>query len=163
MLDVVVQSYETYLLTLPTHRERFQQRVRDHPSGARAEAAVFVLLRAEGCEPLIQEDTGTGGADFCCTQPSPFIVEVTSLDDSTIADRAGIDQDPPDNGEGGGVELQDVLNLIRTTASNKASQLANYPVPRVLAICAEHWGMSMFFGPSSAKERGTADHRFAFP
>jgi len=48
--------------------------------------------------------------------------------------------------------MEEVLNLVRTTVSNKAAQLANYPVPRVLAICSEYWGASMFFGPGGATE-----------
>jgi len=48
--------------------------------------------------------------------------------------------------------MQEVLNLVRTTISNKAAQLANYPVPRVLAICSEYWGTSTFFGPEGAAE-----------
>ncbi len=70
----------------------------------------------------------------------------------TLANRAGIQQDVPANGEGGALDMEEVLNLIRTTVSGKAAQLADYPVPRVLAICSEHWGTSMFFGPGGAEE-----------
>lgn len=152
MMEDTLRSYEEYLLMLPAHGARFAQRLRDHPPGARAEAAVFAFLRAEGCEPLINEDVATGGADFCCGKPSPFVVEVTSLEDATMAARAGIDEELPEDGEGGALDMDEVLNLIRTTVSSKAAQLANYPVPRVLAICSEHWGASMFFGPAGAAE-----------
>lgn len=152
MLDDIVNSYLEYLLTLPAHRERFEQRLASHPPGARAEAAIFAFLRAEGCDPMLNEDPGTGGADFCCRAPDQFVVEVTSLEDVTMANRAGIEQDLPANGEGGALDMEEVLNLVRTTVSGKASQLADYPVPRVLVICSEHWGTSMFFGPGGAAE-----------
>jgi hypothetical protein len=163
MLDDVVTSYLDYLLTLPEHRRRFVQRLEDHPPGARAEASMFAFFRAEGCEPLLSEDTGTGGADFCCQRPERFVVEVTSLEDVTLANRAGIQQDVPANGEGGALDMEEVLNLIRTTVSGKAAQLADYPVPRVLAICSEHWGTSMFFGPGGAEEIMYGGSNIAIP
>lgn len=152
MLDDVVTSYLDYLLTLPEHRKRFAQRLASHPPGARAEAAMFALLRAEACDPVLNEDTGTGGADFCCHEPQHFIVEVTSLEDVVLADNAGTGVESPGDGEVGALDMPEVLNLVRTTVSNKAAQLANYPVPRVLAICSEYWGASMFFGPGGAAE-----------
>jgi hypothetical protein len=151
-LEQLLKSYEEYLLTLPLHLKRFRQRLRERPAAARAEAAVFGFLRAAGCEPLINEDPGTGGADFCCQKPMPFVVEVTSLDDSTLAGRAAMPMDIPDNGSGSYVDLPNVLNLIRTTISNKAQQLADYPCPRLLVICSEHWGTSVFFCQGGIKE-----------
>ncbi|HSQ03869.1 MAG TPA: hypothetical protein VLN59_07535 [Burkholderiales bacterium] len=151
-LDETIESYREYLLTLPEHRRQFEQRLQDHPPAARAEAAIFAFLRAEGCEPVLNEDPATGGADFCCGQPKPFVVEVTSIEDVVMAARAGTDADLPANGEGAYLDMEQVLNLVRTTVSNKAAQLANYPVPRLLAICSEYWGASMFFGPGGAAE-----------
>jgi hypothetical protein len=152
MMTEIVQSYLDYLLTLPEHRERFAQRLASHPPGARAEAAIFAFLRAEGCEPILNEDTATGGADYCCLKPHPFVVEVTSLEDEVLAENAGTEAALPANGEGSALDMPAVLNLVRTTVSKKAPQLANYSVPRVLAICSEYWGTSMFFGPGGASE-----------
>jgi hypothetical protein len=152
MLDETIDSYRKYLLTLRAHRKRFEQRLKEHAPAARAEVAIFALLRDEGCDPLLNENISTGGADFCCRQPAPFVVEVTSIEDVVMADRAGTDVDLPADGEGIFADMENVLNLVRTTVSNKAAQLADYPVPRVLVICSEYWGASMFFGPGGAAE-----------
>jgi len=88
-LNRTIESYREYLLTLPDHRRRFEQRLNDHPPAARAEAAIFAYLRDEGCNPLLNEDITTGGADFCCQEPERFVVEVTSLEDQVMAARAG--------------------------------------------------------------------------
>ena len=152
MLDDVVKSYLDYLLTLPEHRKQFVQRLKSHPPGARAEAAMFAFLRAEGCDPILNEDPGEGGADFCCRQPDRFVVEVTSLEDIVLAENAGTSVELPGDGEGAALDMVAVLKLVRTTASRKAPQLANYPVPRMLAICSQYWGTSMFFGPGGASE-----------
>jgi hypothetical protein len=151
-LNTTIDSYREYLLTLPEHRKRFDQRLKEHPPAARAEAAIFAFLRAEGCDPVINEDITTGGADFCCRHPQPFVVEVTSLEDVVMAARAGTSADLPANGEISALDMEEVLNLVRTTVSNKAAQLANHPVPRLLAICSEYWGTSAFFGPGGAAE-----------
>ncbi len=70
MLDEIVTSYLDSLLTLTEHRARFAQRLLDPPPGARAEAAMFAFLRAEGCEPLLCEDTGTAALTFAANSPS---------------------------------------------------------------------------------------------
>jgi hypothetical protein len=53
--------------------------------------------------------------------------------------------------------------MLRTKASSKAHQVADYPIPRVLAITSEHIGADFLMGPYGAETLLTSDTEIEVP
>src|SRR5579863_5582720 len=87
-VDQVVEYYYRYLARnrdLAVHFDQFKKRLKADPQAATAEAIVFSHLRAQNLHPELFEDPTSGGPDFRCLAPAPFLVEVTSLDSAVFA------------------------------------------------------------------------------
>jgi hypothetical protein len=158
-IEGVIDSFADYLFVKDraTH-DRFT-RMRDlDVEAALAEAMVFRILQHFGCHPELHDHESTGGADFLC-RPSrgifkanpadEFVVEATSLNPDAVTERSGICNKVPEVVSGGPFGL--VTRNIVSKAKAKASQLANYPMPRMLAIVSSHFGASALFNSTTAE------------
>jgi hypothetical protein len=148
-LTGVVDSYSEWLIVKsPQHAQAFKQRLRQDPEGAHAEAVTFAVLHAKRKNPRPAEIIGTGGVDFHCQpdQGSEFVVEVTALATKAVSEKSGL------TGPGGnrvGAFSKITTSLMRE-AVNKASQMANYAMPRVLVLASSHPDASMLLGAYDA-------------
>jgi hypothetical protein len=155
----MLQSYSEYLRKVhPENAKRFDQlRICDR-EGAIAEAVVFGMLQGFNVDPQIHDQPNSGGPDFiCCAYRGPlsprrpeerFVVEATSLDPDAVGDRSHIANEVPEDVSGGAFGL--VTRNICNKAKAKATQLANYPMPRVLAIASSHTGVAALFNNATA-------------
>jgi hypothetical protein len=158
--DGMLRSYSEYLQKIhPENAKRFDQlRISDREA-AIAEAVVFGILRGFNVDPQIHDQLNSGGPDFiCCAYPGPlaprrpddrFVVEATSLDPDAVTDRSHIANEVPEDLSGGAFGL--VTRNICNKAKAKATQLANYTLPRVLAIVSSHAGVAALFNNATAK------------
>lgn len=157
-INGVIDSFADYLLVKdrPTH-ERFKRMREQDPEAALAEAMVFRILQRFSCHPELHDHESTGGADFLCrptrgifkaNPADEFVVEATSLNPDAVTERSGICNEVPEEISGGPYSL--VTRNIVSKAKAKASQLANYPMPRMLAIVSSHFGASALFNSGTA-------------
>ena len=157
-VDAVVESYRSWLeVKAPEHLKAFKQRLDVDPEAARAEAVTFNVLRVAGVRPTPGEVIGKGGSDFICNKPE-MVVEVTSISIDTVTKASGLKH--PMSGMGGFSQI--TRNLLRE-AINKATQLADYPMPRLLVIATEHSGGSLLMNAHSAQELLTGTTSFSIP
>jgi hypothetical protein len=157
-LDNLVASYLTWLeVKAPEHLKSFKARLNEDPEAAHAEAVTFGVLRTTGKRPRIGEVVGQGGVDFIA-EPNdrpPFAVEVTAIRIETVTNASGLQH--PMSGFGGFKQITG--NLLRE-AVNKATQVANQQMPRVVVIATEHSGASLLMGTHSAEELLTGTTAF---
>jgi hypothetical protein len=158
--DSVIESYSAWLgLKHPEARERFENLRASNSEGAMAEAVVFRLLQTLQAHPELHESASTGGADFMCSHGrsvfrskahyDPFVVEATCLDPDAVTDRSNLPNEISEDNTGGafGMVTQNIFNKVR----DKAPQVANYPMPRVLAISSSHAHISLVFNGAAAQ------------
>jgi hypothetical protein len=156
----VIESYADYLRAAQSHNlEHFTLLRKSDSEGALAEAIVFAMLQHLTVHPEVHEQAGTGGVDFICSRPCgplikssarpPFMVEATSLNPGAVTERSHIPNEVPDDIRGGafGLLIRNILNKAKA----KATQLANYPMPRVLAIVSSHFAATVLFDRLTAK------------
>jgi hypothetical protein len=156
----VIESYADYLRTAQSHNlECFKLLRKSDPEAALAEAIVFAMLQHLAVHPEVHEQAGTGGVDFICSRPCGpliktsarprFMVEATSLSPEAVTERSHIPNEVPDGIRGGafGLPIQNIFNKAKA----KATQLANYPMPRVLAIVSSHFAATVLFDSLTAK------------
>ena len=93
-LDDVVAAYTQWLeVKANEHFAAFTKRLRTDAEAARAEAALFSLMRAKDLKPFPAEDPSTGGADFACYgsgTENPIVVEVTVVRADAVAAKSGL-------------------------------------------------------------------------
>jgi hypothetical protein len=162
-IDDVLDSYGTYLrVNHLANFDRFRRIRSTNRESVLAEAVVFQLLDQLGVDPRLNDTVEGGGVDFICngSYRSPvlrrfaspkaedqFVVEATSLDLDAVTDRSSI----PNEIEDGGGPFSLLTHSIRNKAASKATQLANYEMPRVLAIVSSHAGIAALFNPATAR------------
>lgn len=156
----------------PTHLTPFNQRRAQDREAALAEAIVFGMLKGFGVRPKINEVVGTGGADFICSanfgssilglrEPTPesmFIVEATSLDPDAVSRNTSIPNEAPEEISGGAFSL--LTRSVFAKAKDKATQLAGYDMPRVLAIASSHEGVGAVFNSGAALNILVSDYHW---
>lgn len=159
----IVESYKDFLtVKYPAHYGPFCKRLRTNPESARAEAVTFSLFRPLVEEITIAEDVVEGGADFLCSNAeAKFIVEVTSLEGSAVAAQSGWPNTIREDGSGGSFGM--ITHMLRTKASDKASQLSGYEMPRVLVITCEHIAADVLLGPLGAEMFLTSETKITVP
>ncbi|APF17697.1 hypothetical protein Calab_2169 [Caldithrix abyssi DSM 13497] len=163
MLAKIVESYKSFLsVKYESHYKLFCNRLGDKPEGARAEAVTFSWLRSQFEEVTIAEDVVTGGADFLCVSGNDkIIVEVTCAESEAVSTQSYLPNRVPENGSGGSFRM--ITHKLRTKASEKASQLSDYRMPRVLAITCEHVAADVLLGPLGAEMLLTSDPKIRVP
>jgi hypothetical protein len=173
-IDDVLKSYGEYLaLAHPPNFKRFQNTLVSSRESAIAEAMVFQILDQLRVNPQINDTVEAGGADFICNRgyrsgvlqrfaapniQDRFVVEATSLDIDAVTDRSGIPDEIEDL-EGGPFSLLTLRNKVAA----KAPQLANYDMPRVLAIASSHSGISALFNTATAEWFLTSPPKWRMP
>ena len=102
----------------PAARALFVSRKKSDAEGARVEAITFAMLRTNGYNPDLKEDTSSGGVDFVCNPNSreEFVVEATHLEDDAIERVSGMKNEIP----GGWFRFSLVTSLLRQKASAKS-------------------------------------------
>jgi hypothetical protein len=158
-VDGVIQSYAEYLHeAYPQNLDRFEQSRASDPDAALAEAVVFRMLQTMSVRPEIHDQPQKGGPDFICycnrgplhkpISEDRFIVEATSLTPDTVTRHSGIANIVPEEIGGGafGLVTQNIVNKAKA----KAAQLANYPMPRILAITSNHVATPALFNAATA-------------
>jgi len=163
MIEETIESYKTFLsVKYPSHYKLYSNRLGNKPEGARAEAVVFSWLRTQFQDVTVGEDLVAGGADFLCvSENSKIIVEVTCAECEAVANQSGWPNGVPENGSGGSFGL--ITHMLRTKASEKASQLSGYEMPRVLTITCEHIASDVLLGTLGAEMFLTSDTKIAVP
>lgn len=158
-LVALVESYLRWLeVKAPEHRQAFKARLSEDPEAAHAEAVTFGILRTADMRPKIGEIVGKGGVDFIAEPRDrpPFAVEVTTILIETVTNASGL-QHPMSEGVGG---FKQITGSLLREAVNKATQVANQQMPRVLVIATEHDGGSLLMGTHSAEELLTGTTAF---
>ena len=150
-LDGMPQSHSDDLHKLySANAKRFCQLSVSDRGAAITEDVAFGILQGFNVDPTIHDQPDSGGPDFiCCACHDPLsprspedrlVVEATSLDPDAVTDRSDLLNELPDDISGGAFGL--VTRNICHKAKAKATQLANYSLPRVLAIASSHAGNS---------------------
>jgi len=158
-IDGMLNSYSEYLHHgHPENAKRFDETRASDREAAVAEAIVFGMLQGFNVDPQINDQVKTGGVDFiCCASRGPlvrrlpqdrFVVEATSLSPDAVTGRSHIPNEVPDEISGGAFGL--VTRNICNKAKDKATQLADYTMPRVLAIASSHAGIAALFNEATA-------------
>jgi hypothetical protein len=149
----IVDLYRCYLWRngFKAHYDRFLQRLASDPKAAEAEAVVFSLLRAENVDPRVFEDASTGGPDFQCHPPAneSFLVEVTSLDSTALANKSKLPLMM--SGGNGAQSFLLITDKLKGTAKRKAPQLGRYSLPGVLAITSDYDYATLLLGKGNAE------------
>ena len=146
----------------PTHYRLFCNRLDIKPESARAEAITFSFLRSQFEDVTIAEDLVTGGADFLCvTEGGKIIVEVTCAEGEAVAAQSGWPNAVPEGSSAGSSGM--ITHMLRTKASEKASQLSGYSMPRTLMITCEHVAADALLGPLGAEMFLTSDTKITVP
>jgi hypothetical protein len=164
-LDDVVAAYKLWLeVKAPDHFAAFARRLKSDAEAARAEAALFSLLRAQDLNPFPAEDPSTGGADFICSgsvSENPIVVEVTIVRAEAIAAKSGLAKklDP----KAGPRTFSLVTDAFRRKAVAKAAQLKDQTAARVLVISLEHDWADILMGSLAAKFLMTGDAKISVP
>jgi hypothetical protein len=152
-LNELVESYVTWMeVKVPGHRQAFVRRLKHEPEAAHAEAVMFSILRAAALNPTPGEDVSTGGyrlpvqADrsptFCRrSYGDPHRDRLEDIGTATRGTR-----------KSGFRGFSQITRGLLNEAINKADQLANYPMARVLVIATEHPDASLLMGAHSATE-----------
>jgi hypothetical protein len=163
VIAATVESYKDFLsVKYPSHYRLFCNRLNSKPESARAEAVTFSLLWSQFGDVTIAEDVVTGGADFLCvTESGKIIVEVTCVEGEAVAAQSRWPNGVAEDGSGGSFGM--ITHMLRTKASEKASQLSDYEMPRVLAITCEHIGADVLLGPLGAEMFLTSETKIAVP
>lgn len=158
----VLESYKTYLeVKYPSHLEELKKREKGNLNGARFEAAMFSMARSYNLNPKISEIIGEGGVDFLCNfNSSSFILEVIHLNTESIEKQTGISNKPV-SGEGGSFSM--ITHVLRRKAGNKAGQVANYNMPRMLCIGSSHVASTILLGKQAAEWLLTSETKFSVP
>jgi hypothetical protein len=91
------------------------------------------------------------------TKSTKFIAEVTCLEREAVAAQSGW---PEDSASG---SFGMITHMLRTKASEKASQLSGYEMPRALAITSEHAAADFLLGPDGAEAFLTSDTKITVP
>lgn len=140
--------------------KRFNHLYESKEEAALSEAIIFNWLYGEKRNPELKEDRSTGGADFICNPDSrnQFIVEVTCLGREALAEATGCHMHP-------GQPMWYTLptRMLWQRVNDKAKQLANYPMPRVLAITSLHDSGYLLLNPEEANNFLLSDWAFTFP
>lgn len=160
-VNEVIQSYADYLRAAhPPSFKAFELLSRSDAEAALAEAMDFAILQNMGLHPEVHEQAGTGGVDFICSRPcgplrrpsaqDRFVVEATSLSLDAVTERSHIPNEVPDRIRGGAIGL--LTQNICNKAKAKATQLADYDMPRVLAIISSHFGAAVLLDSMTAEQ-----------
>lgn len=139
-LDRVVEAHAQFLCNnYRQHHKKFQNLSRSDPEAAKAEAAIFALLKKLRLNPEPNDNPGTGGPDFICRPEDrePFVVEVTSLSEDTVAKQSNLPKDIEDQWAGR-IYPENLMKALRTKISNKAGRMSNHNFARVLVVTTTH-------------------------
>lgn len=144
-INDVIRYYESSLMSRNEHLARaFRAREKNMPGTAFAEAVGFSLLGNVVDRVELYENSSTGGPDFVCRQNGEtFLVEVTSISPESSACRSGISNQ--ESTGGGWFSL--ITRQLVGAAKNKAPQVADQPMPRLVMIVSEHIASSGLLGP----------------
>ncbi len=162
-LGATVSLYVDYLRKhFPDHHRPFSTRMISAPESARAEAALFTFLREHCTKVEPHEIPGLGGVDFICTTDDyQFLVEVTALEEDSVARASGWSKEVP--AEGGAFSFENVTAKIRQKVSNKAAQFRDSPLPRILVIATSHHAGNVLLGRYAAQASLLSDTSITIP
>lgn len=142
----------------PEHQKEFAKRLDAQPEAARAEAVTFSWLRQQDLRPRPGEVIGQGGVDFLCTpdRKPAFAVEVTCLLTTTVSSASGLQHAAAPAVR----SFSQITTKLLKEAINKAPQLADYQMPRVLVLATEHDSGALLMNAHSASELLTGSTAF---
>lgn len=161
-IDETLKSYKTYLeIKYPSHLKEIEKREKSNPDGVRFEAAMFSMARGYDLNPEIGEVIGREGVDFlCCCNNYKFVLEVTHLDANSIEKQSGLSNNPV-NGEARFFSM--ITHVLKRKATNKAKQVADYNMPRILCMGASHIASTILLGKHAARWLLTSETKIAVP
>ena len=161
-IDEVLKSYKTYLnVKYPSHLKHLEQRERSNLDGVMLEAAIFSVARSYGLNPQIAEKIGEGGVDFLCSSNKyQFVLEATHLNTDSVEKQSGL-SNIPKNGEAKFFSM--ITGKLRQEATDKAEQMANYPMPRILCMGSTHSAAPILLGKQAAKWLLTSESKITIP
>lgn len=160
--EIIDKHKEFIEVKYPNHFKKYCSLLKSQPQSAKAEAVLFSVLRPLYQDVQIAEDINTGGADFLCiTDNSQFIIEVTCLEAESVAKQSGLENDISEDGKTTWFGM--ITHMLRTKASNKASQVSGKATPRVLAITTEHIHGETLMGSHAAECLLTSETKIQIP
>ena len=150
-------NYKNYLeVESSVHFDTFCNRLQSNPESAHGEAVVFSYLNSNKLKVKNFEDPAKGGPDFICEGYSKqFVVEVTSLDSNAVVFHSGIPNRIPDGVEA--YPFNAINHLLKRKATEKATQVSDLNIPRVLAITIEHVHSGLLFTTDMIQNLMTGD------
>lgn len=161
----IIEGYKSFLeVKYPLHYKNYCTRLKNKPESAKAEAVTFSILRANFDDVQVAEDIKTGGADFfCSSNEGTFIVEVTCIENKSVATQSGWENKVPHTPNETAFFFGMITHMLRTKASSKTTQLSGYKLPRILIITSEHMGADFLLGPHSAEILLTSNTKIEVP
>jgi len=162
-LDDVVRGYGQWLSVKEQgHLAAFQKRLQNDPEAARAEAAMFALLRSKQLDPHPAEDPGRGGVDFVCGPAAkPVLVEVTIAQADAVVKKTGL---PKKIGEDEQARaFSQITDLLKARAAKKAKQIGHPLAATIVAICLEHEWSDLLMGSLAARWLMTGEPKISVP
>ena len=139
LVPYIVDEYKCFLKTEnPKRLKSYSDLLKHQPASARAEAVTFHFLRVNTDSVQVEEDRlKEGGVDFRCKAGNgEFIAEVTCLGTESVADKSGLEKEPPL-----GVSVRNYKSItpkLFNTVCSKESQMSEYKCPGILVIACEH-------------------------
>ena len=148
----VIDSHRRFLdARYPVHYQRYCDRLKSQPEGAKAEAIACCFFRAKCNDVQVEEDSNKGGVDFRCESEAgtEFVSEVTCVEAESLAGQSELPMEFPEAGFGGPFTFPTPKLLSK--AVGKAKQMSGYCCPRILVITCEHPGSSVLLGQAGAE------------
>lgn len=153
------EAHRSFIATrFAKHSRRFDELLRSNPEGARAEAAICLILRSLCNRVEILESTDIGGPDFmCASSGEDFVVEATALKVGTAEDHSGLKSS---NASG---SFDFITDKLKSKIGRKASQVSGHSAPRLVLIYCEHSAGALLLGPDAAERILTGNLGISIP
>ena len=161
-VEDLIDNYKDFLETEhPSHIKSYRNRLRDHPTSARAEAVTFHFFRSKLGEVRVNETPKKGGMDFLCKKgTSEFIAEITCLESESVTRKSGLNDELT---EGPSVRaFSPITRKLCDTVCGKESQMSGYKSPGILVIACEHPHGDVLFDPFDAQRLLIGDVKIEF-
>jgi len=140
----LIAEYRTWLRQFEDARaKKWENRLRaeDHTEAAICEAAVWLVLRKEGCEVDPAESLSAGGPDFMCRKGRiESYVEAACITKPKATDETGLSDFPQSRVEAGFYTLMTKGFFQKVTG--KTRQCSSLGAPAIVAIATLHFNAS---------------------
>ncbi|HUU30286.1 MAG TPA: hypothetical protein VM123_20975 [archaeon] len=150
----ILKDHEKYFWTDNEYLQKLANTLKENPQAGVFEVVMASYLRYAGHKIEINDLPGSGGLDYIVTTPNGdiFLLEATTLEESSISEKTGLPDTNYFQGEASGFGLE----TIRTKLSEKSGQIGRgikYPV--IVAVGSWHANAHLFLGGDAARDAFT--------